>query len=97
MEYDPDISIMEDENVYPPSDDSIFLIRCLDVKPGESVLEMGCGSGIVSLHCAKMGAKVTAGDINSAAVELTKRNALSNNLKVDVVLTNVYESISGTF
>lgn len=76
MEYDPDIVIEEDPDVYPPSEDSIFLIRSLDIRPGESVLEIGCGSGIVSLHCAKAGATVTAGDINPVAVELTKRNAL---------------------
>lgn len=97
MEYDPDISIMEDENVYPPSEDSIFLIKCLNVRSGESVLEIGCGSGIVSLHCAKEGARVIAGDINPVAVELTKKNAQINDLNLNVILTNVYESISGTF
>ncbi len=97
MEYDPEISIIEDENVYPPSEDSIFLIKCLNVGPGESVLEIGCGSGIVSLHCAKEGAQVTAGDINPAAVELTQKNARINDMNVDVVLTDVYGSISGTF
>lgn len=97
MEYDPDIVIEEDPDVYPPSEDSIFLIRSLDIRPGESVLEIGCGSGIVSLHCAKAGATVTAGDINPVAVELTKRNALRNSLDVDVLLTDVYGSIDGRF
>ncbi len=97
MEYDPDISIMDDDNVYPPSEDSIFLIECLNVVPGESILEIGCGSGVVSLHCAKMGAKVTAGDINPVAVELTRKNAKLNDLNINVILTNVYDSISGTF
>lgn len=97
MEYDPDISIMDDDNVYPPSEDSIFLIECLNVVPGESILEIGCGSGVVSLHCAKMGAKVTAGDINPVAVELTRKNAKLNDLDINVILTNVYDSISGTF
>lgn len=97
MEYDPDISITEDNRVYPPSEDSIFLIECLNLKPGESVLEIGCGSGVVSLHCANAGAQVTAGDINPVAVEVTKRNAELNDLKINVVLTDVYEYVSGTF
>lgn len=97
MEYDPDISIMEDDNVYPPSEDSILLIKCLNIEPDESVLEIGCGSGIVSLHCAKLGAQVTAGDINPIAVELTKKNAKLNDLNINVLLTDVYESIYGTF
>jgi len=56
MLYIPDILVEEDRRVYPPSEDSILLIRCLDVAPGEKVLEIGCGSGIVSLHCAMAGA-----------------------------------------
>lgn len=97
MEYDPDIFVHENCNVYPPSEDSLFLIECLEVVPNESVLEIGCGSGIVSLHCANAGAQVTAGDVNIAAVELTRKNAKANDLDVKVVRTDVYDSVSGTF
>lgn len=97
MEYDPDIFVHENCKVYPPSEDSLFLIECLEVVPNESVLEIGCGSGIVSLHCANAGAQVTAGDVNIAAVELTRKNAKANDLDVKVVRTDVYDSVSGTF
>ncbi|MEA4978137.1 MAG: HemK2/MTQ2 family protein methyltransferase [Methanomassiliicoccaceae archaeon] len=97
MHYVYDILLEEDRRVYPPSEDSVFLVRCLDIVPGERVLEIGCGSGVVSLHCARAGALVTAGDINPVAVELTKRNAESNGLDIDVVETDVYSSISGKF
>ena len=78
MEYDPSIDIAEDPEVYPPSDDSILLIESLDVVPGEKVLEVGCGSGVVSIHCAKNGCDVTAVDVNPRAVELARRNAGAN-------------------
>ena len=72
MEYDPGIGISEDPEVYPPSDDSILLIESLDVRPGERVLEVGCGSGVVSIHCALNGCDVTSGDINPRAVALPR-------------------------
>ena len=84
MEYDPSIDIAEDPEVYPPSDDSILLIESLDVVPGEKVLEVGCGSGVVSIHCAKNGCDVTAVDVNPRAVELARRNAGANGADIPV-------------
>ena len=97
MEYDPNIEIAEDDEVYPPSEDSILLIESLNISPGERVLEIGCGSGVVSIHSAKNGAIVTCGDLNPRAVELTKRNAESNGVLLDVRMTDVYDNISGIF
>ena len=97
MIYDPDIAIETDEDVYPPSEDSILLIESLDVRPGERVLEIGCGSGVVSIHCAKNSCVVTAGDINPKAVELARRNAERNGAEMDVIETDVYSNIEGVF
>jgi release factor glutamine methyltransferase len=97
MEYDPDIRIESDPDVYPPSDDSILFIRSLDVREGERVLEIGCGSGVVSIHCARNGCSVTCGDINPKAVELTRRNAGINGVSLDVHETDVYSGITGRF
>ncbi|MDD2936647.1 MAG: methyltransferase [Candidatus Methanomethylophilaceae archaeon] len=97
MLYIPEIVTEVDSRVYPPSEDSLLLISCLDVAAGEKVLEIGCGSGIVSLHCAMAGAVVTAGDINPRAVELTRRNAELNGINIDVIETDVYGSVSGRF
>ena len=97
MEYDPEIHIEENPEVYPPHDDSILLIESLDVRPGERILEIGCGSGVVSIHCAKNGCEVSCGDINPMAVELTRRNAEANGVSIDVVETDVYSNIDGRF
>jgi len=43
------------EGVHPPPESSIDLARLLDVKPGESVLDLGCGSGILSIAAVKLG------------------------------------------
>ena len=97
MEYDPSIDIAEDPEVYPPSDDSILLIESLDVIPREKVLEVGCGSGVVSIHCAKNGCYVTAVDVNPRAVELARRNAEANGTDIRVLESDVYGNVDGVF
>ena len=97
MDYDPEIRILSDPDVYPPSDDSILFIQSLNMKNGERVLEIGCGSGVVSIHCAKNGCVVTSGDINPTAVELTRKNAAENGVDITVVETDVYSNIEGRF
>lgn len=54
--------------------------------PHSNILDMGCGSGILSLACAKIwpAAKITAADIDEEAVWVTRQNAVDNNLE-DVV------------
>ncbi len=88
---------MTDPEVYPPSEDSILLIESLDVRPGERVLEIGCGSGVVSIHCALNGCEVVCGDINPIAVDVARRNAEANGVSMDVRETDVYSNIEGRF
>ncbi len=38
------------EGVHPPPSSSIELAQLLDVKPGEEVLDLGCGSGLLSIR-----------------------------------------------
>lgn len=96
MRYDPSIEIMEFDSVYPPREDSIFLIESLDVDD-ENVLEIGCGSGVVSLHCARAGCDVTAVDINPAAVKATRINSELNGIAVRTFVSDVYENVKGRF
>ena len=97
MEYDPSLTIAEDPDVYPPSEDSILLIESLDIRKGERVLEVGCGSGVVSIHCAANGAKVVSVDINPKAVELTGKNFEANELPHDVRESDVYSAVKERF
>ena len=97
MIYDPGIDIAEDPDVYPPSDDSILLVESLDVRPGERVLEVGCGSGVVSIHCARNGCDVTAVDVNPKAGELAGRNAEANGVSFPISESDVYGNVDGRF
>jgi HemK-related putative methylase len=47
---------------------------------GKNVLDIGCGSGILSLVAARSGGRVTAVDINPAAIRATEGNASRNGL-----------------
>jgi ribosomal protein L11 methyltransferase len=53
------------------------------MKPGASVLDVGCGSGILGIACAKLGAKdVLALDYDPVSVKVTKDNAAANGVSV---------------
>jgi release factor glutamine methyltransferase len=68
--------------VYEPAEDTFLLADSLDVSENESVFEIGCGSGLIALYCASLGANVICCDINPFAVELVKKNFLVNKDKL---------------
>lgn len=61
---------------------------------GKKLLEIGCGSGFLSLLTAKAGAGVTAVDINPAAIACTRANAQNNHLRIEVVHSDVFKSLA---
>jgi release factor glutamine methyltransferase len=97
VEYRDDIEIEVDDDVYPPSEDSELLVQSLDVRPGERILEIGSGSGIVAIHCAVNGCLVTAVDVNPKAVTCTKNNAKRNGMMIDARLSDLYGNVEGCF
>ncbi len=57
------------------------------------VLELGAGSGLISVYCAKLKANVTANDINPNAVENTNKNAKLNSVNIKVVESDLFDEI----
>ncbi len=56
--------------------------------PGQNVLDLGCGSGILSIAAAKLGAgNVYAIDVDPVAVEAAEENLTRNGVREDVELT----------
>ena len=97
VQLDRTININITPEVYNPSDDSYLLLKVVEVRSGETFLEMGSGSGLVAIHAAKLGAKVTAVDINPHAEECTKRNAATSNVGIEVIRSNLFEKVPGEF
>lgn len=56
------------------------------IQPGDSVLDVGCGTGVLSLAAAAFGARSVLGiDLDLDIVELARSNAEANGLSEDVV------------
>lgn len=51
------------------------LIRLLDIKKGEVVLELGCGSGFFAREFAKKGAEIIGVDISEELITAAKKSA----------------------
>ena len=68
----------------------------LDVA-GKSILDMGCGTGVLAIVAKKLGAQCVTGiDIDHWSVENAQENAARNNVEMTVVEGGV-EAISGIF
>ena len=62
-----------------------------------SVLELGAGTGIISVRCAQNGAEVTASDISLAAIENVKLNANRTGVDVEVIYSDMFDDIPSKF
>jgi len=59
----------------------------------KNVLELGAGSGLISVYCAKLKANVTASDINPIAVENINQNSKLNSVIINVVESDLFDRI----
>ena len=60
-----------------------------------SALNLGCGAGTVALVLASEAERVVATDIVPRAVELTRINAVLNDIAVDARVGNLFEPVAG--
>ena len=70
------------------------------VQPGQTVIDVGCGSGILSIAALKLGAAHALGvDIDSASIRSTRENAAANEVtaRMEVGLGSVGEVLAGQF
>lgn len=98
MEWDGLFYALHDE-VYAPSDDTFLLAKVVKetVQPGQKFLEVGCGTGLVSIAASRQGAEVTCTDANPHAVRLAWKNARQNGYGVHALETDLMENVPGPF
>ena len=78
---------------------------------GESIIDYGCGSGILSIAALKLGcSSSTAVDIDTEALNVTKQNSFINKLsiptylpknlpkmKCDIIIANIFNNSNSFF
>ena len=63
-------------------------------RDGMSALDVGCGSGILSIAMKKLGAKVSACDTDEQAVSATRQNAEKNGVQIDKIWLGSVSSLN---
>ncbi len=93
------LEIKTDSDVYEPCDDSFLLMDCLDgrIRRDDRVLDLGTGTGILGIFCAKQGARVVCADINLFAVKLARENAKLNGAEIKAIQSDMFQKIRGKF
>ncbi len=93
------LTIEAPAGIYHPTPDSSseFFIRNIKAMNGKKIaktLEIGAGCGAISLSIASQWAcRVVASDISSDAVATVKRNAEQNNLEIEIIRSDLFNSI----
>jgi release factor glutamine methyltransferase len=81
----------------PPTSDLLGRAVIAEVRAGERVLDMGTGSGVNALLAARGGASVLGVDVNPAAVEAARANAVRNEVRATFRVSDVFAQVDGCF
>ena len=90
-----DIKISVPDSVYPPLEDSQLLADVALKECSGRILEVGCGSGFVSITISKFkpDTKIICVDINSEAVKAAKKNSAVNGVKLKIFESDLFENV----
>ncbi len=72
-----------------------FLIDYVLTQPlkDKSLLELGCGSGLLSIIATQNGAVVTATDLSQRAIDNTTFNAKQNQVPIEIIYSDMFDRI----
>jgi predicted glycoside hydrolase/deacetylase ChbG (UPF0249 family)/methylase of polypeptide subunit release factors len=90
------LEIEAPEGVHALAPSTLELAGLLDVRPGERVLELGCGAGLLAVVAARLGAsRVVATDLDERACRATEANARANGVTVETRQGDFLEAVRG--
>tara|TARA_S200000501_G_scaffold98582_1_gene91896 strand:- start:1640 stop:2305 length:666 start_codon:yes stop_codon:yes gene_type:complete len=91
------INLQYSKEVFRPTLISEHCARLTQYKD-KSILDLGCGIGPLAIYFAKNGAsKVSACDIFDPHIEFTKKNAVLNDVEIEVIKSDLFEKIDDKF
>lgn len=92
-----DIALEKISLVFNPSPHGLFLGENIRVESGESVIDVGTGSGLFAILAARLGGEVSATEISREAVAMTRLNAALNDVPINVRQGPFFGGFGGNF
>lgn len=94
-----------DENVLIPQPDTEVLVeevvkiaKEIKIESEISILDLCTGSGAIGISISKiLDIKVSCSDISNKALEIVENNAISNNAKIEILESDLFENIQKKF
>ncbi|WP_210491868.1 HemK2/MTQ2 family protein methyltransferase [Patulibacter sp. SYSU D01012] len=85
--------------VFRPRSDSWLLARLVrpEIAPGDRVLDLCTGSGVIAVSAAQKGAEAHAVDVSRRAVWTARLNARLNGARVDARRGDLFAAVDGDF
>ena len=90
------IVIYTHPEVYEPAEDTFLLAENLDIQRKDEVLEIGTGTGLITIYAAQRTRKVVATDINEHAIKCALKNTITNRTyNIELRKGNLFEPVEG--
>jgi SAM-dependent methyltransferase len=86
------------DGVFHPTHTSRTIADALEIEPGDTVIDVGCGCGVLSFVAARLGAgRVIGTDLSERAVEVARENAVRLDLQdvVEFRVGNLLDPVRG--
>lgn len=74
-------------------DGTAALIHAMEIQPGENVLDLGCGAGLLALAAARRGGQAVAVDADLRAVESARHTLAANGVAGEALMSDCAQAV----